>query len=65
MTEQETKQKVKPIKKAPKTVISINSDIHSGVIQYCQQNGMKIGFFAEKALKTALKTAIERKDLTT
>ena len=65
MTEQqETEQKAQPIKKASKTVIQIDSDVHSEVIQYCQQNGIKIGFFAKQALLVALKKAISSKHLT-
>jgi hypothetical protein len=65
MTEQqETEQKAQVIKKAPKTVITIDSDVHAEVIEYCQQNGIKIGFFAKQALMVALKKAISSKHLT-
>ena len=59
-----TEQKAQQINKASKTVITIDSDTHSEVIQYCQQNGIKIGFFAKQALSVALKKAISSKHLT-
>ena len=59
-----TEQKAQPTNKASKTVITIDSDVHSEVIQYCQQNGIKIGFFAKQALSVALKKAISSKHLT-
>jgi len=64
MAEQETEQKVQVIKKAPKTVITIDSDVHAEVIEYCQQNGIKLSFFAKQALMVALKKAISSKHLT-
>ena len=59
-----TEQKAQPTNKVSKTVITIDSDVHAEVIEYCQQNGIKIGFFAKQALSVALKKAISSKHLT-
>lgn len=60
--QEESKPITKPINK--KTVITINSDIHFELNNFCHQNGLKIGFFAEQALEVALKKAISSKPLT-
>ncbi len=59
-----TEQKAQPTNKVSKTVITIDSDVHAEVIEYCQQNGIKISFFAKQALSVALKKAISNKHLT-
>jgi hypothetical protein len=41
-------------KKATYTVITIDSAIHEEVRKYCDENGLKIGFFANQALRKLL-----------
>jgi hypothetical protein len=41
-------------KKAIYTVITIDSVLHEEVRNYCDENGLKIGFFANQALRKLL-----------
>jgi hypothetical protein len=41
-------------KKATYTVITIDSALHEDVRKYCDENGIKIGFFANQALRKLL-----------
>ena len=41
-------------KKAIYTVITIDSTLHEDVRKYCDENGLKIGFFANQALRQLL-----------
>jgi len=41
-------------KKATYTVITIDSALHEEVRKYCDENGLKIGFFANQALRKLL-----------
>ena len=41
-------------KKATYTVITIDSALHEDVRKYCDENGIKIGFFAKQALRKLL-----------
>ena len=62
----EQQQEEKPLAKVinKKTVITISPKVHFELNNFCQQNGLKIGFFAEQALEVALKKAISSKHLT-
>lgn len=44
--------KMKPKRKC--TVITIDSMLHDELRKYCEDNGLKIGFLAEKAVKEML-----------
>ena len=41
-------------KPAKYTVITIDSALHEDVRKYCDENGIKIGFFANQALRKLL-----------
>jgi len=41
-------------KPAKYTVITIDSALHEEVRKYCDENGLKIGFFANQALRKLL-----------
>jgi hypothetical protein len=41
-------------KKATYTVITIDSALHEEVRRHCDENGLKIGFFANQALRKLL-----------
>lgn len=40
--------------KTKSTVITIDATIHEEMRKYCVENGIKIGFFASQALRTAM-----------
>lgn len=42
--------------KQKSAVIRVGEEIHEEVRKYCVENGIKIGFFAAQALKTALES---------